>query len=106
MINMHKFTNKELREFLRLGELRVVGSILHKEEPRDLDLVLVLEDNLFEELFMSLEKWKNYSTGQPWCEKKLKWNSLCIGLSKYLTRWMSGTKYGVDLRIQPRSCVY
>ena len=92
------------KQLLQQGILRIVGSILYKEDPRDLDLILYIDDDVFEQTFMPINEWLTpVPDKKAWSRGRWNWSDACIELSDHLSPWLQGTEYGVDLRIHPKS---
>jgi len=90
------------RHLLAVGQLRVVGSVLHKRKPRDLDLVLVVPDEVFVEFFGWPDRWEEEGESGDWTAVRHRWSAACIRLSREMARRMR-TDLPVDLHVLPAS---
>lgn len=89
-------------DLLKKHPLLVVGSVLSNDNPRDVDMVLVMTDCDFEKRFMSVEEWVEQGKSGKWFRPRYKWSRACIKLSRIIEKRM-GTRLGIDLKIIPKS---
>lgn len=94
---------------LRVGEkfgypVELIGSALHKSDPRDYDLRILMSEEDFRFHFaLAPSDWqKEGREGKAWSELRLTWSLRCTDWSKRLSE-RSGCN--VDFQIWPRSFV-
>ena len=90
------------RQMLSAYPLRLVGSALSKQKPRDLDLIMIIPDLLFEELFGPVAKWRDEGQSGEYTAVRTSWNERCIRLGRMLSRSLQ-TALPVDFKILPAS---
>ena len=98
---------KKLRgaSILSSGVLKVVGSTRYRK-PRDLDMVLVISDRLFKQLYALTphEFLLEGATGK-WSVGRWRWAAQCTTAGKVLERRIKAglSKLALDLKILPES---
>lgn len=101
----HPGQRERVLRLLAEGNLRVVGSVLTKEDPRDLDLILVIPSALFVELYMPVDQYDAESKSGAWSMDHYRWSDDSIYASRVMQRRMRMTfraSLVVDLKILPQ----
>jgi len=87
-----------------MGELRIVGSVTYKARPRDLDVLLAIDDGLFAGLWMQPKHWVRQGETGKWTKARWRWARDTLRLAKALGPRIA-SKRPLDFRIVPRSTV-
>ena len=105
-------TNKKLEHLLSIGKLIMVGSIKTKAKPRDIDIVLVIPNSVFEKEYMPVSLFIEEGETGEWSLERFKWGEDSIELGDIISDriygefslgWVRGF---IDLKIIPGSVYY
>ena len=80
--------------------VRLVGSTLTKEDPRDLDFVVLVPDRVFVEAFGDIDAWLREGRTGEWTEIRHSWSAACVSASYLLLARLGAAKM-VDLKFIP-----
>ncbi len=81
----------------------IVGSALEDDAPRDTDLLGVVEDHHFKDLFdMDAEEFSDEDKKGPWSEGRIRWGYECSGAKRVL-QYVFPRLVPIDFKIIPRS---
>lgn len=89
-------------DLLQAGDLKIVGSVLSKKHPRDIDVILVIPDDIFKSLFLPPQQWADEGRTGNWSDKRFFWSRRCVDLGKELSKRL-GFFLALDFRILPKS---
>ena len=81
-------------------KLRLVGSALYKENPRDWDLILVLPDDIFERLYLTALDFEAQGVSGEWSPARWRWANDSVAIGRMIAH-LSGKN--IDLKIVPES---
>lgn len=86
-----------------MSKVYLVGSILYKKNPRDIDVVMIVSDRLFTKLFkISVADWMEQGKTGKWSAGRYRWSKFCTKMCKALAK-DSNVKKMIDFKIQPLS---
>jgi len=92
----------DIKRLLQLGRLQIVGSILKKDTPRDLDIVLFIPNKIFNKIYLNVEEWKNRLNSGDWNDGCYIWSNDSVRLT-YLMEKRLQSKLLMDCKIEPMS---
>ncbi len=94
---------KDINELLSLGDLYIVGSVRHKESPRDIDIILVLRNRDFRRYFgLTARRWCKEIQSGNWSAPLHYWSAICIIVSRELEKRMGLDDHFLDFKIYPK----
>lgn len=76
----------------------LVGSSLTDDNPRDVDLSIVLPDDEFTARYGDVQRWDYETWGIAWGEECQRWAEDQVKLTRHLVK---GYRMNVDLKIEP-----
>ncbi|GEM_PF-7081811 len=82
------------------------GSALFKNNPKDVDILAVVDDKEFEELFdMDAEEFGDEDRDGPWKEGRKRWGYECSGAKRVL-QYVFPELIPIDFKIIPVSMLF
>jgi len=72
------------KQLLEFCVLKLVGSVLIKNDPRDIDIAIVIPDELFQEHFGNQRDFIKAIKSGNWNANTHKWSDISIEISKLL----------------------
>jgi predicted nucleotidyltransferase len=77
----------------------LVGSVLKKDNPRDIDILCVIPDDDFEKIFnLKPNQWKEEGKTGNWSNERYRWGSKCIAIAGILAKRLNSN---VDFKFIP-----
>ena len=91
-------------KLLRQYPTYLVGSVLNKNNPRDIDIICVIPNKNFEKIFkISPKKWRTEGLTGNWSKERWEWCRLTISTCKILARRLNSN---VDFKFIPKLVYY
>jgi hypothetical protein len=92
---------KQINFLLQKYPVIIVGSVLYKNNPRDIDIICVIPDSSFKKFFgIGANKWIKEGKTGAWSKERFRWSDISIKTSKTLSKRM---KNNVDFKFVPKS---
>lgn len=82
------------------AKVYLVGSVLYSDDPRDVDIRVVIPDDLFEARYGSVLEWIDETWRTPWGECRQKWSRDIRKIGNDLARIYH---LNIDFQIDPES---